>query len=160
MLACVDVDYQPAHVTAACVGFETWSDALARIEVVVRTPGPPAPYQPGAFFVRELPHLMAVLDRMPAIEIVIVDAYVWLGPDAPGLGKHLHDARGVPVIGVAKSSYAGAEAIEVKRGTSDKPLYVTAVGIEPREAAAHIAAMHGGYRVPTLIKRADQLARC
>jgi deoxyribonuclease V len=160
VIACVDVDYQPAGVTAACVGFDAWSDAVARIEVVVRTPGPPAPYQPGAFYERELPYLLAILERMPPVELVIVDAYVWLEPDQPGLGARLHDARaGGAVIGVAKTRYAGATSIEVRRGDSDRPLYITAAGLAAERAADHIRDMHGAHRVPTLIRRADALAR-
>ena len=166
MIGCVDVDYRDTGVTAACVGAEGWSSELARIEVVVRAPGRPAAYQPGAFYERELPYLLEVLERMPPLELVIVDAYVWLGPNQPGLGKRLHDVRGGIVVGVAKTRFAGAEAsgggfeaIEVRRGDSDRPLYVTAVGLEPAAAAAHVAAMHGEFRIPTLLRRADALAR-
>jgi deoxyribonuclease V len=159
VIACLDVDYQAAHVTTACVGFDGWSDAFAHIELVIRTSGPPAAYEPGAFYVRELPYLLAALERMPPLELVIVDAYVWLGADQPGLGRRLHDACGLPVIGVAKTRFAGADAIEVRRGDSERPLMVTATGIEPATAAAHLAAMHGEFRIPTLIRRVDALAR-
>jgi len=40
-----------------------------------------------------------------------------------------------------------------------RPLYVSAIGLDPREAADHVAAMYGPYRILTLIRRADQLAR-
>jgi deoxyribonuclease V len=159
MIACLDVDYRDEGVTAACVGFDAWADAIARVEVVVRSPGKPAAYQPGAFYERELPYLLAVLERMPPLELVIVDAYVWLGPEQPGLGKRLHDARGLPVVGVAKTRFAGADAIEVRRGDSERPLMVTAIGIEPTIAASHVAAMHGEFRIPTLLRRVDALAR-
>lgn len=158
MIACVDVDYQDAGVTAAAVGFTAWTDALAAIEVVVRSPGPAPAYQPGAFFARELPYLTGVLDRLPPLALILVDAYVTLADDRPGLGAHLHAARGVPVIGVAKTRFAGAAALEVVRAGT-RPLYVTAIGVDPALAAAHIAAMHGEFRIPTLVKRADTLAR-
>jgi deoxyribonuclease V len=159
MIAALDADYQPNGVTTACVGFDTWNDAVARIELVVRTPGAPAAYQPGAFYERELPHLLAALARMPALDLILVDAYVWLGVEQPGLGMHLHRARGEPVIGVAKTRYAGADSIEILRGDSARPLYITAVGIEPRIAAEHVRTMHGDHRIPTLIRLADGLAR-
>ncbi len=166
MIGCLDVDYRDTGVTAACVGADAWTDELGRIEVVVRSPGRPAAYQPGAFYERELPYLLEVLARMPALDAVIVDAYVWLGPDEPGLGKRLHDARGGVVIGVAKTRFAGADAGSgasgvalVRRGDSDRPLYVTAVGIDPAAAARHVAGMHGEHRIPTLLRRADGLAR-
>lgn len=159
MFACLDVDYQPAGVTSACVGFDEWRDDIARIEVVVRSRETPAEYTPGAFYERELPYLLEALDRMPPLEAVLVDAYVWLAPDRPGLGWHLHAARGGIVIGVAKTAFAGAVAVEVVRGGSARPLYVTAIGIAVDIAADHVRAMHGVHRVPTLIRRVDALAR-
>jgi deoxyribonuclease V len=161
MLCCVDVDYQDTGVTAACVGFAAWTDAVAAIEVVVRSFDAPQPYEPGAFAKRELPYLLGVLARMPPCEAILVDAYVWLAPERPGLGKVLHDACGTPVIGVAKTRFDGAAAIEVVRGDSarPRPLYVTAVGFDAARAADLVRAMHGEYRIPTLIKRADTLAR-
>jgi deoxyribonuclease V len=63
------------------------------------------------------------------------------------------------VIGVAKSAFAGASAIEITRGAGTRPLYVTAIGIDARLAAAHVQSMHGPYRQPTLLKRVDQLTR-
>lgn len=159
MKCCVDVDYRAAEVATACLGFDGWADPLARIELLVRTPGAPPPYQPGAFYTRELPYVLAALARMPALELVIVDAYVWLGADHPGLGKYVADAAGVPVIGLAKTRYAGAPAVELVRGDSASPLYVTAIGLAAEVAAAHVRAMHGPFRIPTLIKRADTIAR-
>ena len=91
-----------------------------------------APYEPGRFFARELPPLCAVLRLVSVpLEAIVVDGYVWLGDDQPGLGAHLHAAldKKTPIIGVAKRPYRGAPAVEVLRGTSARPLYVTAAGI-------------------------------
>lgn len=161
MLACVDVDYRGTEALAACVVFRAWSDAVGvaeRIERVVEV----APYEPGAFYRRELPCLLSVLQTIEEpLETVVVDGYVWLGDDRPGLGAHLYEALGrrVAVIGVAKTRFAGAEAEAVLRGGSRRPLYVSAAGVD-RIAAAHcIASMHGCYRLPTLLRRVDQLCR-
>jgi deoxyribonuclease V len=159
MLCCVDVDYQPSGVTTAAVGWTSWSDELAAIEVVVRSFEAPQPYEPGQFAKRELPFVLAALERMPVLDAILVDAYVWLAPDRPGLGKRLHDACGRPIIGVAKTRFEGAQAIEVVRGDSARPLYITAVGFDAVTAAEHVRTMHGEFRIPTLIKRADSLAR-
>lgn len=161
MIVAVDVDYRASEVVAAAVGFATWTDERAAIEIVVTSDAPPAPYVPGQFYLRELPHVRAVLALLvPPLTAIVVDGYVWLG-DQRGLGAHLHDAleRGVPVIGVAKTQFAGATAVEVIRGASARPLYVTAAGIDATEAATHVRAMHGEHRVPTLLRRVDQLAR-
>ncbi|PKN30756.1 MAG: endonuclease V, partial [Deltaproteobacteria bacterium HGW-Deltaproteobacteria-21] len=48
---------------------------------------------------------------------------------------------------------------EVFRGRSKSPLYVTAAGMDPSEAAGHIRSMHGGHRIPTLLKQVDRLSR-
>ena len=47
----------------------------------------------------------------------------------------------------------------IYRGDSAKPLFVTAVGMTLEEAKAHIASMHGEHRIPTLLRRVDQLCR-
>ena len=47
----------------------------------------------------------------------------------------------------------------VLRGDSSRPLFVTAAGMNPHGAAELVRGMHGPHRVPTLLKRADQLAR-
>ncbi|NVB81009.1 MAG: endonuclease V [Kofleriaceae bacterium] len=168
MIVAVDVDYRDASVVAAAVGFDAWTDADSAIEVIVTSDAPPAAYEPGAFYRRELPHVHAVLSLLvPPLGAIVVDGYVWLAGDAasesprPGLGAHLYRALGeaVPVIGVAKTAFAGATAIEVVRGASAKPLYVTSAGIEPQVAAEAVRTMHGEHRIPTLLKRVDQLAR-
>jgi deoxyribonuclease V len=94
--------------------------------------------------------------------VIIIDGYVWLGAQRPGLGAHLYESlqRRAAVIGVAKTRFVRAEpARMVLRGRSRSPLYVTAAGMDLAEAASHIRAMHGPYRIPTLLKRADQLSR-
>ena len=64
------------------------------------------------------------------------------------------------MIGVAKRSFKDTpEQCELFSGDSTKPLFVTAVGMTLGEAKAHIASMHGEHRIPTLLKRVDQLCR-
>lgn len=163
MIVAVDVDYRATEVIAAAVGFAGWPDAVAAREAVACTPGAPVEYQPGEFYRRELPHLRAALAALAVPPtVVIVDGYVWLGPDRPGLGVHLHAALGgaVAIVGVAKRRFAGATtAIPVLRGRSQTPLYVTAIGTDPQLAATRVSEMHGPHRLPTLLKRVDRLAR-
>jgi deoxyribonuclease V len=159
----VDVDYRDPGAVAACVLFRAWEDATAAAELVERI-GAVAEYVPGQFYRRELPCLLAVLARVPGpLAAVVVDSYVWLQDEqTPGLGGHLFAALGgrVPVIGVAKTRFASAgTAREVCRGASRRPLYVTAAGMDPDEAAARVAAMHGPFRLPTLLQRVDRLCR-
>jgi deoxyribonuclease V len=124
----------------------------------VRSATPPAAYEPGRFYQRELPYLLGALARFTP-QLVVIDGNVWLANHTPGLGARLHAEIGVPVVGVAKNPFRGAPAIAVVRGASAKPLHVTAVGIDPQLAADRVRAMHGEFRIPTLLKRADSLAR-
>jgi deoxyribonuclease V len=161
LIVCVDVDYRDEIAVAAGVWFRGWPAREAETEAVT-TCREIAPYQPGEFYRRELPCLLAVLARGPAADVIVVDGYVWLGPERAGLGAHLHAALGgrTAVVGVAKSRFAGAtDAVPVYRGGSRSPLYVTAAGAGAEEAAGWVASMDGPYRVPSLLKRVDRLAR-
>ena len=53
----------------------------------------------------------------------------------------------------------GNAYVDHLRGGSKRPLYLTAAGIDVKQAAALVKSMHGGHRVPALLKRADQLSR-
>jgi deoxyribonuclease V len=119
------------------------------------------PYQPGHFYTRELPAIVAVLDSLPRPRLLIVDGYCDLDPDGrPGLGSHVYHELGIPVIGVAKTAFHSAtHAVEVRRGTAARPLYVTAAGTEVGEAVRLVAAMSGPHRLPDALRRVDALAR-
>jgi len=162
MIACIDVDYRAGEAVAACVVFDSWTSDTSRHEAVARI-GEVKPYQPGEFYKRELPCILVVLGKVPEpIHAIVVDGYVWLGDSAPGLGARLYEAlKGtVPVIGVAKSRFkTGGEAATVYRGRSQRPLFVTAAGMPQGIAAQHIECMHGRFRIPTMLKRVDQLCR-
>jgi deoxyribonuclease V len=163
MLACLDVSYRQGEATAAAVLFRAWTDDAPCGQHVTRI-SPIEPYISGAFYRRELPCLLAVLNQIQQpLEAVIIDGYVWLSAKQRlGLGARLYQALGcgTPVIGVAKTVFRGSSwAIPVLRGKSRQPLYVTAVGTDTAEAAGHIAAMHGRHRIPTLLALVDQLTR-
>jgi deoxyribonuclease V len=164
-VAFVDVDYAADDTTAraACVLARAWSDAQPAEEHVVDVGGV-APYRPGHFYERELPCVMAVLACVRARPaVVVVDGYVTLDVDGrPGLGAHLYERleRAVAVVGVAKRPFRGSPmAIEVRRGDSARPLFVTSRGFDAAEAARLVATMHGAHRIPTLLGRVDRLAR-
>ncbi|HEY2294899.1 MAG TPA: endonuclease V [Thermoanaerobaculia bacterium] len=161
LVACVDVDYRDTIAVAAGVWLRGWTASEAEVEVMTAI-SEVAPYQPGEFYRRELPCVLAVLERGPAADVVVVDGYVWLGPERAGLGAYLYQALGerTVVVGVAKSRFVGAtDAVPVYRGDSRSPLYVTAAGVSAEEAAGWVERMHGPYRVPAMLKRVDQLAR-
>jgi deoxyribonuclease V len=163
MIAAIDVAYGARGAHAACVLFHAFGDASPASHHVVHV-AEVAEYEPGSFYKRELPCVLAALARAPAPpEIVVIDGFVWLSADGrPGLGAKLHEALGggATVVGVAKTSFAGsAFAEQVLRGRSAKPLFVTAAGVDPQAAAGWIQGMHGPHRIPTLLGMADRLCR-
>lgn len=166
IIAILDVGYSASGARAACVLSESWSAAapaatyFADIDSVEE-------YEPGAFYRRELPCLLQVLSLLTAPpDVVVIDGYVWLSDaDKPGLGAYLYQALGArtPIIGVAKTAFHGAESCPivypVYRGNSTKPLFVTAVGVEPASAGGLVQSMAGPHRIPTLLTAVDQLSR-
>ena len=162
MLAAVDVHYGRTDGRAAAVVFSAWADATPILERTLCV-GTPAPYRSGAFYERELPAVRAILGALGVpLRCVVVDAYAWLAHGRPGLGAHLWEAlgRAAAVVGVAKNPLREhAHALPVLRGASRRPLWVTAAGMDPAAAAVAIASMHGRHRIPTLLARADRLAR-
>ncbi len=161
MFAATDVHYLPADGARAAL--VTSDDPTFSVIVSERTVLVPhvAPYQPGAFFRRELPPLRAVLAGVRGLQLLVIDGYVDLDPSGrPGLGRHVHAEFGVPVIGVAKTRFVPAtHAVPVLRGQATRPLYVTAAGIPVAEAAEMVRAMAGRFRLPDALRRVDALAR-
>lgn len=125
-----------------------------------------APYEPGAFYKRELPCLLEVIRQIPEAaqpQWIVIDGYVYLSNEKQGLGAHLfQELNGtIPVIGVAKSFFVGTEevTVQVHRGTSKNPLYVSAIGTELKTAAEFVRNMKGDNRIPDLLKRLDRLTK-
>ena len=162
MKAALDAFYDDNHAHAACVILNSWSDDEAVAMCRVSVPGVQL-YQPGRFFARELSPLVSVLEETgEKFSHVIIDGYVHLKDNRMGLGAHLHKALPYPavVIGVAKNPLAVADRFEtIHRGRSSKPLFVSSIGCSVDEAAAIVARMHGPFRIPTLLRLADRLAR-
>jgi deoxyribonuclease V len=157
----VDV-YYPASGGATAALVVAGDPSFAPItEEHVTTQETALPYKPGAFFERELPPLLAVLGETRGLDLLIVDGYVTLDPHGrPGLGEHVRAALGIPVIGVAKTSFqAATHAVEVYRGSSRRPLYVTAGGLAPADAADLVRAMAGAHRLPDALRRVDTISR-
>ncbi|HTU76609.1 MAG TPA: endonuclease V [Trebonia sp.] len=162
-VAAVDVQYLPSGAARAAlvVGASAAFTPITGEKTVMVTDV--APYEPGAFYRRELPCLRAVLSGVAGLSLLVVDGYVDLDPSGrPGLGAHAHAELGIPVIGVAKTPFGPAtHAAPVVRGSSGaiRPLYVTAAGLPVAEAAEMIRSMPGRYRLPDALRRVDALAR-
>lgn len=158
----VDVHYDDeGGATAALIVCDDLALSAATSEHVVHLDHV-LPYEPGALYKRELPCIEAVLAVAPPLDLLVVDGYATLDPDGrPGLGARAAEAFGLPVIGVAKTSFHSAtHATEVIRGIATRPLYVTAAGdLGAGHAARVVAAMAGHHRLPDTLARVDRLAR-
>jgi deoxyribonuclease V len=159
--AAVDVHYLRtggARAAAVLAADAVFAHVLAEHTATV---GRVAPYQPGEFYLRELPPLRAVLHELSGLGLLVVDGYADLDPAGrPGLGAHAHAEFGIPVIGVAKSRFRTAtHAVPVVRGSSARPLFVTAAGMPSAAAADLVRRMAGRHRLPDALRRADTLAR-
>ena len=122
-----------------------------------------AEYMPGSFYLRELPCLQKVIERVKGEpDLLIIDGYVWLPGGRAGLGARLFQAMDekLPVIGIAKSPFRGQSlGKKVFRGRSMRPLYVTSAGIEECKSAEMVREMRGRYRVPDMMRIADMNSR-
>lgn len=159
----LDVQYDDKTDTAlvGAVAFEKWNAPFPDHEWTIPITGLHE-YIPGQFYKRELPCLLAALKAAPVQpSLVIVDGHVWLQEGHPGLGKYLYDALGrtIPVIGVAKRRFNEGCAYEWRRPGTKNPLFVTVTGMDEVAARGLLTQMHGVYRIPTLLKRVDSLAR-
>ncbi|QDT42027.1 Endonuclease V [Gimesia alba] len=160
----LDVHYRDDDsAKVAGILFQEWESDCLETTLVKQIPQV-APYEPGSFFKRELPCLLDLIhDIDRPLDVIVIDGFVTLGQDqSPGLGAHLYHQLNeqIPVIGVAKSRFANTpDETCIYRGTSQNPLYVTSLGIPLTEAKRKITAMHGEFRIPTLLKRVDQLCR-
>jgi len=161
VIVAVDVHYEGDTARIGIVGFSAWTDAAPLFVRMVEDSAPYDDYVPGEFYRRELPALLGALRDNADVDTVVVDGYVRLAPDRPGLGWRLYETLGsqIRVVGVAKNHFKGAHAIEVLRGGSRKPLFITAAGVAPTVAAGAVAAMAGSHRMPTLLQLADRASR-
>ncbi|HJT27676.1 MAG TPA: endonuclease V [Pyrinomonadaceae bacterium] len=88
-IGCLDVYYVDPRAAAACVVLSSWQ-ASEPDECVLRPIDQVMPYEPGAFYRRELPCLEEVLKALRHVpEILVVDGYVWLGQGKKGLSAYL-----------------------------------------------------------------------
>jgi deoxyribonuclease V len=142
----------------------------------------PAPYVPGLLAFRELPSVLAALEKLTVRpELVVCDGYGRAHPRRAGLAVHLGVRLGLPCFGVAKTpftfSYAppGEErgaaadlvapegdvvgrALRTRAGV--KPVFVSAGhGLDLDRACAHTLALTGRYRLPETTRHADHLCR-
>ena len=107
---CLDVYYYEEYAKASGIVFQKDQEekVIAEYNELIYNI---SEYIPGQFYKRELPCLLALLEKVKEnIDFIIVDSFVWLDDSKKGLGGYLHEAMEcrTPVIGVAKTFYAGS----------------------------------------------------
>jgi deoxyribonuclease V len=157
----IDVSYHDNSAKVVGGFFENWNDdKLVKVskKIVVNI----QEYISGEFYKRELPCILEFLNDydIREIELIIIDGFVFLNDDdKKGLGAYLFEIldKKIPIIGVAKSSFHNNKknVINVVRGQSKRPLYVSSIGIELLKASDLIKNMFGNHRIPNIIKIID-----
>jgi deoxyinosine 3'endonuclease (endonuclease V) len=98
-----------------------------------------------------------------SISFLIVDGYAFDNKDNPTLGQYVKNTLNLPfpVIGVAKSLNKAYEkkSASLYRGRSNRPLYISSIGIKSSIARDYIARMAGSYRIPTLLNYVNRLSK-
>jgi deoxyribonuclease V len=165
MIYAFDTYYYEEYANTVCLAFENWTSEK-ETEVFIEETDINSDYESGAFYKRELPCILSLLSKITLKpgDIIIVDGYVTLDDDGKiGLGGHLYEALNgaYAVVGIAKNGFNSVDSQRrnVLRGESKTPLFLTAKGLDVDEVQSKIEQMHGAFRIPTLLKKLDQLSR-
>lgn len=164
MILATDIHYKETYAKAVCVVFE-WKDAVPA-KIYTATIDEVAPYIPGEFYKRELPCILKVLGQVDlnTVEAIIVDGHVFVHDNQKyGLGAYLWEAldKKIPIIGIAKKSFINTKkvATPVLRGSSEKPLFVSCIGIDKKTVLEKVELLHGEHRMPTILKLLDAVTK-
>lgn len=165
MIYAFDTYYYEDVANTVCIAFDDWSSEN-ETEVFAEQTVINSSYESGAFYKRELPCIVSLLQKIALKpgDLIIVDGYVTLDNEGKiGLGGHLYEALEgkYPIIGIAKNGFKTPDTKRrsVFRGKSKIPLFLTSKGIDVDEVKTKVEQMHGAYRIPALLKKLDQLSR-
>ncbi|MET8162122.1 deoxyribonuclease V [Sphaerisporangium sp. NPDC005289] len=180
-LAGLDVTYSKDddRLVAAVVVLD--ATTLEVQDVVVHEDRPRFPYLPGLFSFRELPPLLAALEKAdPLPDLLMCDGHGLAHPRRFGLACHLGVLTGLPTIGVAKQALIGrydepgpsrgdrspltdeGEVIGAVLRTADqvKPVFVSIGHLTSLQTACDVTLNSTPrYRIPEPIRLADQASR-
>lgn len=179
-LAGFDVGFEDEGATTRAAAVLLAADTLQPVaSEVVRIPTT-MPYVPGLLSFRELPALVAALERLPhAPDLAFVDGQGIAHPRRLGIAAHFGVATGLPSIGVAKNvlcgrhdapgPLAGERTPLIHRGEHIGWALRSKVRCNPLIVSpGHRVSMQGaldwvlrtlrGYRLPEPTRLADRLA--
>jgi deoxyribonuclease V len=154
---------------------------LAVVDSAVATGRAAFDYVPGLFAFRELPALLAALDRLSTVpDLLVCDGHGLAHPRRFGLACHLGVLTGLPALGVGKTPLVGEWTPPAERRGAWSPLrdgtetlgrvLRTQDGIKPvfvsaghrmslDNACARVLALSPRYRLPETTRQADRLCR-
>ena len=162
MILAIDVHYQDNKAKAVAFAFADWR-SIKPDNIYIEHLDQVAPYVPGQFYQRELPCIKALLNSISLDDVatIVIDGYVLLDDEGKyGLGGYLYDYlnQKINVIGVAKHRFHNntKNVIEIHRGQSINPLFITSLGVANDIAANCISVMQGPFRMPTLLQQLDR----
>jgi deoxyribonuclease V len=115
------------------------------------------PYQPGRFYLRELPPITAVLATTERLHLLVIDGYVDLDPaGTPGLAptstrayRAAHHRRRQDRLPRRHPCHGDTP------GTRGPPAVRHAAGLPAGRAATPVTAMAGAHRIPDALRRVD-----
>lgn len=165
MIYAFDTYYYDDYANTICIAFEDWTSEI-ETKIFSEKTEITSDYESGAFYKRELPCIVSLLKKIELKEgdCIIVDGYVTLDNDGKiGLGGYLYEAldQKYPIIGIAKNEFTtpDSQRRNIYRGESKTPLFATSKGTDVDQVKSNVEKMHGPYRMPTLLKKLDQLTR-
>lgn len=165
MIYAFDSYYFDEFANTICLAFENW-DSVEEAAIYSEKTDITSDYESGALYKRELPCILSLLSQinLKKGDILLVDGYVTLNDEGKiGLGGYLYQAleEKYPVVGIAKNEFSSPDLHRriIYRGESKTPLFLTSKGIDVDVLKPKIEQMYGDYRIPTLLKKVDQLTR-
>lgn len=180
-IAGLDVGYDPPSNQSHAVAVLMHAHDLRPIAIERAQMDTPFPYIPGLLSFREIPALLAVLEKLPQQpDLLMVDGQGVAHPRRLGIAAHLGVVTGLPSIGVAKSKLVGhyrdlgneigATALLQDQGetigmvlrskASCLPLFVSAGHrISQQTALAITRQCLRGYRLPEPTRIADKYSK-
>jgi deoxyribonuclease V len=177
----LDVTYEVGSARAVAAAVVVDVATLAVAEVATFAGESHFPYVPGLLAFREVPLLLAAIERLSAPpSLLICDGYGLAHPRRFGLACHLGVLLDLPSYGVAKTAFVGrsidpapargasSELVDegevvgsvVRTRTDVKPVFVSAghrIGLA--DCVDLTVRLSGRYRIPEPTRQADILSR-